>query len=125
MVKFSVYLNGRVFVIYLLVYLLNKDSNQPSYYCVSYICHNAKKTNLGTYTLNEDSNQPSHPHSLIRVYLIRMNLKLCILGNRNCNSDQSEGTFSHVEAHISKLEGKKILLKPVTVHTMSIEISFH
>ena len=70
------------------------------------------------YAPIDDSDQSAHPHSLIRVFVVRVK-KLCVLGYPKCSqwrfwSDcadaqvdlnlrwvyMSEGTFSHLEAPI-------------------------
>ena len=49
-----------------------------------------KKTYLLTCPPNEDSDLPVHPHSLIRVFVVRM--KLCILAIQNALREDSDQT---------------------------------
>ena len=42
-----------------------------------------EKTFTLTCARKEDSNKPAHPHSLIRIFVVRMK-KICILGYPEC-----------------------------------------
>ena len=50
-----------------------------------------QKTYLRTCTPNEHSKQPADPHSLIRIFVVRMN-ELCILDIQNAPSEHSDQT---------------------------------
>ena len=61
---------------------------------VDHFSYNVRKRTF-LRTLNDDSNQPAHPHSLVRVFVIRVKT-LCNLGYTKCAQPELSLRWAHM-----------------------------